>query len=89
VVGRVRIITSLWRNGDDRTLPFFLIEWIKSSSRDCLESSWTGRIARLSGAPSPQEGTFSSRFAGSWDHVMKPVRSFQTVSRRTPVNKGQ
>jgi hypothetical protein len=33
VVGRVRIITSLWRTGDDRTLPFFLTEWIKSSSR--------------------------------------------------------
>ena len=31
VVGRVRIITSLWRTGDDRTLPFFLTEWIKSS----------------------------------------------------------
>jgi hypothetical protein len=51
--------------------------------RDCLESSWTGRMARLSGAPSAQEGAFLSRFAGSWDHVMKPVRSFQTVSLET------
>src|SRR5215212_1040147 len=33
VVGRVRIITSLWRTGDDRTLPLLpLTKWTKSSS---------------------------------------------------------
>jgi hypothetical protein len=37
VVGRVRIITSLWRTGDDRTLPFFLTEWIKSSFTEFSE----------------------------------------------------
>jgi hypothetical protein len=37
VVGRVRIITSLWRTGDDRTLPFFLTEWIKSSMTKFVE----------------------------------------------------
>src|SRR5215218_2622156 len=32
VVGRVRIITSLWRTGDDRTLPLLpLTKWTKSS----------------------------------------------------------
>lgn len=33
VVGRVGIITSLWRTGDDRTLPLLtLTKWTKSSS---------------------------------------------------------
>src|SRR5215203_2795178 len=41
VVGRVRIITSLWRTGDDRTLPFFLTEWIKSSSEAVWKFSGT------------------------------------------------
>jgi hypothetical protein len=31
MAGRVRIITSLWRTGDDRTLPLLPSEWIKSS----------------------------------------------------------
>jgi hypothetical protein len=31
LVGRVRIITSLWRTGDDRTLPLLSHQWIKSS----------------------------------------------------------
>src|SRR5215203_6613355 len=42
VVGRVRIITSLWRTGDDRTLPFFLTEWIKSSVKKLSDKSLDG-----------------------------------------------
>src|SRR5215208_7009689 len=42
VVGRVRIITSLWRIGDDRTLPFFLTEWIKSSVEKLSEKGSEG-----------------------------------------------
>src|SRR5215210_3313958 len=30
MAGRVRIITSLWRTGDDRTLPLLSHKWIKS-----------------------------------------------------------
>jgi hypothetical protein len=43
VVGRVRIITSLWRTGDDRTLPFFLTEWIKSSLERLSEKGYKQR----------------------------------------------
>jgi len=53
-----------------------------SAWRDCLESSWTGRIARLLVARSAQKGAFSPRCASSSDHEMEPVRSFQTVSGR-------
>jgi hypothetical protein len=43
----------------------------KAPSRDCLESSWTDRMERLSRAPSAQEeeGALPSHTAGSWDHV--------------------
>jgi hypothetical protein len=46
VVGRVRIITSLWRTGDDRTLPFFLTEWIKSSLERLSEKGFEQRSNR-------------------------------------------
>src|SRR5215211_8979230 len=40
VVGRVRIITSLWRTGDDRTLPILpLTKWTKSSALKLSEKS--------------------------------------------------
>src|SRR5215210_6165178 len=34
MAGRVRSITSLWRTGDDRTLPLLSHKWIKSSGVD-------------------------------------------------------
>src|SRR5215218_3483525 len=42
VVGRVRIITSLWRTGDDRTLPLLtLTKWTKSSLEKLFgKSDW-------------------------------------------------
>src|SRR5215210_9605058 len=39
VVGRVRIITSLWRTGDDRTLPLLPYRMDKVELQNCLKSS--------------------------------------------------
>src|SRR5215212_9672780 len=50
VVGRVRIITSLWRTGDDRTLPLLtLTKWTKSSGRLCLLCHLNRFVPRGSG----------------------------------------
>src|SRR5215204_1296970 len=52
VVGRVRIITSLWRTGDDRTLPLPPYEWIKSRTRRYLKNGKRGdgiNLARVTG----------------------------------------
>src|SRR5215208_8329505 len=43
VVGRVRIITSLWRTGDDRTLPLLtLTKWFFRESDEPLSGSRPG-----------------------------------------------
>jgi hypothetical protein len=59
-----------------------------SSSRDRLESRWAGWIARLLLTRSAENETFHPRSAGSRDHELEPLRSFQTVSPRNRVNKG-
>jgi hypothetical protein len=56
------------------------LAFYQTISRDCLESSWTGWIARFLVARSVEKGCLAPRFAGSWDHEMEPLRSFQTVS---------
>src|SRR5215208_514866 len=42
MAGRVRIITSLWRTGDDRTLPLLSHKWIKSSAMRLSEKGSEG-----------------------------------------------
>src|SRR5215210_2993563 len=42
MAGRVRIITSLWRTGDDRTLPLLSHKWIKSSLEKLSDNSRKG-----------------------------------------------
>ena len=49
-------------------------------ARDCLESGCTGRAFLV--ARSVQNGAPLRRSADSWDPVMEPIRSFQTVSGR-------
>src|SRR5829696_9906931 len=47
VDGRVRIITSLWRTGDDRTLPLLtLTKWTKSSSETVRKASSANQTPR-------------------------------------------
>src|SRR5829696_3523119 len=46
-------------------------------------------MARFLVARSAQKGAISHRCASSRSHEMEPVRSFQTVSPRTPVNRGK
>src|SRR5215213_6758005 len=58
-------------------------------SRDCLETSWTGRIACFLAVRSTQKGVVSHRCARSRDHEKEPSRSFQTVSLSTWVHKGK
>src|SRR5215212_10970670 len=58
-----------------------------SLSRDGLESRWKGCIARLLLGARHRKGALHPRSAGSWDHRMDPIRTFQTVSPRTWVNK--
>src|SRR5215208_5692913 len=81
VVGRVRIITSLWRTGDDRTLPLRPYEWIKSRWRDCLETPNRLHYGVLRVCRTGRMSIFS----GAWRHQKTPdptrTATFQTVSR--------
>src|SRR5215203_2026469 len=55
VVGRVRIITSLWRTGDDRTLPLLpLTKWTKSSIEKPFEKANKGTDLKVTFQP-PEE----------------------------------
>src|SRR5829696_6678321 len=82
VVGRVRIITSLWRTGDGRTLPFFLTEWIKTQAERLSEK---GKRSLPCSLTEHQNGTFRPIFASQ--HVQIRAQSvvrtpFRTVSER-------
>src|SRR5215218_4982421 len=62
VVGRVRIITSLWRTGDDRTLPLLtLTKWTKSSVEDMSNNTWPYRTTTLVGECQKQPQNHRSR----------------------------
>src|SRR5215212_10850499 len=52
-----------------------------------LESRWAGSIARLLLTRSAEKETFHPRSAGSRDHELEPLRSFQTVSLGTSMSK--
>src|SRR5215212_929951 len=56
LVGRVRIITSLWRTGDDRTLPLLPHRMDKVEQRDCLKSPDGWRTGALPGEENGSEG---------------------------------
>src|SRR5215216_4952684 len=63
VDGRVRIVTSLWRTGDDRTLPLLtLTKWTKSSALKLSEKS---RRGDKRGLPKHRSGTIG--------HVWAPI----------------
>src|SRR5829696_9777230 len=89
VVGRVRIITSLWRTGDGRTLPFFLTEWIKSSVERLSEK---GKRSLPCSLTEHQNGTFRPIFASQ--HVQIRAQSvvrtpFRTVSPLDFIHSGR
>jgi hypothetical protein len=87
LVGRVRIITSLWRTGDDRTLPLLPHRMDKVEPRETVRKVPTGTkrgyTGRYRGTRRPYFVLQASDLASS-----TPLQlSFQTVSPRTLVHK--
>jgi hypothetical protein len=67
----------------------FSSKWLKSSVERLSGKSLGGSDRASFGGAKRRKGAHSPRSAGSCDPVMEPIRSFQTVSPRTPVNRAR
>src|SRR5215208_5514120 len=88
LAGRVRIITSLWRTGDDRTLPFLPHSMDKVEQRNCLINSWRASRPWCTAGARGQNGASLPPYTRSRDPKIGPTAIYQTVSEgesRTPI----
>src|SRR5918995_1860161 len=80
VVGRVRIITSLWRTGDDRTLPLLPYRMDKV---ELLETVWKVRMGSISWSREPAQRGEIAHLSALRATERRPIRPVRVLSRQS------